>query len=299
MKNLRNIKLFLLTISITSVWNIAMSTTINLQVDAGLGYADSDVNVGSTGTIYKKGAGATQLSGNNTMYSLEIQQGSIQIANASSMPSNNVAYTTNPDNICEINTTGVSVPGVSMSQPGYLLADYNTSIAGMSGSNALTVSGGFYQSTAGAVTVSGNLASGTTPVIIAAASSAVVNPATGIAGNTPAGYLKIGGASNKMSGGDLTVNGLLEITSTLAAKAIPGQTTIGNGAILSVNAGVTIPSTDAAAGSIPSLVSDVFSNAVAGVSSNTKGLKFANGSTLQLGDGARYKRAINVDSFDQ
>ena len=29
------------------------------------------------------------------MYSLEIQQGSIQIANASSMPSNNVAYNPN------------------------------------------------------------------------------------------------------------------------------------------------------------------------------------------------------------
>ncbi|MCE2716638.1 MAG: hypothetical protein LW696_05130 [Alphaproteobacteria bacterium] len=288
-------KLSLLALVILSL-NIAYASTITVEVDSGLGYVDSDINVGSSsGTIYKIGDGSAAFAGTNAAYSLEIQKGAARIDNASSLPSNNVTYSTNAGNICEINVASATVPKVTMNQPGYLLADYDTSLAGMGGTSAVTIAGGFYQSTAGVVTVTGNLSASSTPAVIAGASSSLVNPATGSAGSTPAGRLKVGGATSKMSGGDLTVNGVLQITSSTSAKAFPGATTIGSGGILAVDAGVTVPSTNAAGSAT---ITDIFSNASAG-GSNTAGLKFTNNSTLRLGNGARYRRPIIVGSFDR
>lgn len=275
--------------------NIAYASTIIVEVDSGLGYVDSDINVGSSsGTIYKIGDGSAAFSGTNAAYSLEIQKGAARIDSSSSLPSNNVTYSTNAGNICEINVASATVPKVTMNQPGYLLADYDTSLAGMGGTSAVTIAGGFYQSTAGVVTVTGNLSASSTPAVIASASSSLVNPATGIAGSTPAGRLKVSG-SGKMSGGDLTVNGILQITSSTSAKAYPGQTTIGSGGVVAVDAGVTVPAANAAGSAT---ITDIFSNASAG-GSNTAGLKFTNNSTLRLGNGARYQRPIIVGAFDR
>lgn len=302
MKKIQKLALSLLAITGISTWNTAAATTFTLEVDSGLATASSALDVGNSegDTIYKKGAGAIALSGVNTMYSLEIQQGSAQIANPSSMPSNNIAYTTNSGNICEINVAGAAVPSVSMSSPGYLLADHNTTLGGMSGAAALSIAGGFYQGTAGAVAISGDLSSSVTPAVVAAASSALVNPATGIAGNTPAGLLQVGGAGNKMSGGALTVNGVLELTSGIEAKAVPGPTTIAGNGMLLVGAGITVPPAEVVApGGSPASVSDIFSNAVANTSANTSGLKFNSGATLKLGNGANFGRNITVGSFDK
>jgi len=301
-KKIQKLALSLLAITGISTWNAVAATTLILEVDSGLATASSALNVGNTAgdTIYKIGAGAVALSGVNTMYSLEIKQGSAQIANAGSMPSNNIAYTTNSGNICEINVAGASVPSVSMSSPGYLLADYNTTLAGMTGSAVLNIGGGFYQGTAGAVAISGDLSSSVTPAVVAAASSSLVNPATGSAGNTPAGLLQVGGASNKMSGGALTVDGVLELTSGVVAKAVSGPTTIASGGMLFVGAGIMVPAVDVVgAGDYPASVADIFSNAVASSSANTNGLKFASGATLKLGNGAIYDRDITVGSFDK
>ena len=265
MKTIQKLTLGLLTVVATSS---AFASNLVIEV------AGSDVATVSgaiAGTASKIGSGEVVLSGNNAdLTLLTLSNGKVEINAANSMP-DAVTFNTNAGNILEINAASASVPALTMTTAGKLLCTLDTSLVGAPSGAALTVGAAASK----VLTIGADLSAGTSDMVIESAATVAVGAASG----------------NKMpaaSAPDVTVAGILQLKSNMAGGYCAGDNII-NGTLL-VDASVSVPAYAAATNS----ANTDFFNHWDGSSASEGSLKFNSGSTLKLGNGAVWARAITV-----
>ncbi len=298
MKTIQKLTLGLLTVVASSAGFSATDLTLNVA-SAG---ESAEVSGALTATnIHKTGAGQVILSASNTISTLEIANGCVQINHASALPAaaagKNVEFSA-AGKMLEISVASAQLPQLKMTAAGYLLPNNEVSLYDVASTGDLTINGGFAGSGA-AVVIAADMSAKATPITVGAAAT-LTDPATGLAGVNARGHLKIGSAV-KAPAAAVTMNGLLQFTAAPDAHAFQGAVTVGAAGTLQVDAG-TVPASDgSAAPATGASLPDMFSNAVSASGSeagNSAGLKFVSGATLKLGNAAVWARPITVGSFN-
>lgn len=256
------------------------ATSMTIQVDnADVAHASGAI---STGTLHKTGTGTLSLEAANTLTTLDIQAGKVNVSATNNFGGGAVSFTTAPGSILAA-TAPVTVPVLTMTVAGELLADGSGALAlnaVPTGASVLNLASTTATSAGDAITV-GDLHTSVTPVTI-----------TGFVKAGAVGSLLTSGATIVSSGGTLELMGA-------TAKSVPGATTVvQSGGAIQVAAGIAVPANDdqtsGAGGNTPATVADIFSNAVANTSANTATLNFASGSKLILGNGSYWARSVTV-----
>ncbi len=290
MKTIQKLTLGLLTVVASSA---AFASNLIIEVNSG----SATVSGAIAGTAQKIGAGTAVMSGtNSSLTNLEINNGEIHAATAAPLGSAidfKASASGTSAKLKILSGAGVAgtpnaviLPGFTMSNPATILAADNTEVrlADIDGGTAMLTLDADTPATsqdAGVHKLSADLSAQAVPMT-------VVSDAT----------LKVG-SSVKAPAAAVTMNGLLQLTAAPDAKAFQGAVTVGAAGTLQVNASVSVPTIDGLiGGAIPTSVADIFSNAVAGASANSQGLKFTSGATLKLGNAAVWARPITVGSFD-
>jgi hypothetical protein len=159
-----------------------------------------------------------------------------------------------------------------MTTAGKLLCTLDTSLVGAPSGAALTVGAAASK----VLTIGGDLSAGTSAMVIESAATVAVGAASGDkmpAASAPA----------------VTVAGILELKSAMSGGYCAGVNEIQSGATLLVDASVSVP---AYAAALVGANTDFFNHWNGSASEGS--LKFDSGSTLKLGNGAVWARAITV-----
>lgn len=218
MKIIQKITLSLLAVVAVSSWSTA-SAAFDLNIDVESGSAVESGNINAA-TVQKIGAGDLILAGtdNSHLSALTIANGTVTIgsnsnSDAGAMPA---AVAFNGGSQLIVDVGNAAVPVLTMTQPGELVANGDSTLAGVTGASKLTISGG------GAVTPA-DLHASTTPVDI----SGTVNVGA-------AGHLLPASAVTVLSGG------LVDIKGT-TMDCMPGTNVVNSGATLQVDDALSVP----------------------------------------------------------
>lgn len=251
MKTFQKITLALLT---TLAVNTQLSASnMIIEVDnADVATASGAI---STGTAHKTGTGTLVLAAANTLTTLDIQAGQVNVSATNNFGGGAVSFTTTPGGILAA-TAAVTVPVLTMTVAGELLANGSGALtlgAPPAGDSILTLAS---TNPASDIITVGDLHASTTPV-------------------TVTGFVRVGAGTSLMTAGATLVStGTVEIMGATAAS-FPGVTEVQSGGVLQVSAAVSVPATGG---------SDLF----------TGTLKFDTGSKLILGNDSTWARNITV-----